>query len=79
MNIEGIKEYYENEYKSVKSFISNLPYWTTKEEVVNNALQRLLGVAQCAQYCGMTFDDANKLYSEYRMKFVKELEDEENV
>jgi len=78
MNIKGIKEYYESEYKSIKSFISNLPYWTTKEEVIHNSLQRLIGVAQCAQYCGITYEEADKLYSEYRQKF-EALENEQNV
>jgi len=75
MNIEGIREYYESEYKSVKSFINNTPHWITRGDVIHNALQRLLGVAQCAQYCGMTYNEADKLYSEYRQKF-EALEDE---
>ena len=79
MNIEGIREYYESEYKSTKLALGAVPrYWITNEEIIHNAIQRLLGVAQCAQYCGMTYDDADKLYSEYRQKF-EALENEENV
>ena len=77
MNIEGIKEYYESEYRAIKLFVSDLPSWIAKEKVIHNAIQRLIGVAQCAQYCGMTYDEADKLYSEYRQKF--EALEKENV
>ena len=70
MNIKGIKEYYESEYRSTKLAIEAVPkYWAAKEKIIHNALQRLLGVAQCAQYCGITYEEMTKLYSEYRKKF----------
>lgn len=78
MNIEGIKEYYESEYRTVKLFIDGVPSWIAKEKIIHNAIQRLIGVAQCAQYCGITYDEADKLYSEYRKKF-EALENEQNV
>lgn len=74
MNIEGIRKYYESEYRAVKTFVSDTPSWIIKEKIIRNAIQRLIGVAQCAQYCGMTYDKINKLYSEYRKK-IEALED----
>lgn len=78
MNIEGIKEYYESEYRTAKLFIDDVPSWITKGKIIHNAIQRLIGVAQCAQYCGITYEEMDKLYSEYRQKF-EALENEENV
>lgn len=69
MNIKEIKEYYESEYKSIKNFLQNTPGWADEKETINNALQRLLGVAQYSQYCGISYKEIDKLYTQYRIKF----------
>ena len=68
MTMNEIKTYYESEYKSTKRFLENLPAWANEKEVVNNAIQRMLGVAQFVQYCDVPYEDITELFEEYRNK-----------
>lgn len=72
MNIEGIREYYEMEYKDTLRTLIN-PYWAArKKTVVNNSIQRCLGVAFFAQGTeDVTFQDIDELYQEYKEKFER--------
>lgn len=67
--LEKIKQFYETEYKDTIRYI-NSPYLRTcKKEVVNNTVQRILGVAQFIQIaCNIPFEDIETLYEEYRCK-----------
>ena len=72
--LDKIRDYFEMEY--IDACIACEYKYTTPKEVVNNALQRCLGVTlfvQGASY--IPFEEIDSLYTEYRRK----LEELENV
>lgn len=75
--LDKVKNFYENEYKSVINWI-NSEYCITykdKTESINNAIQRCLAVALFIQDLDVPFKTINPLYEEYRTKFYNLLEE----
>ena len=72
--IEKVTEYYANEIKDIKNSIELNHFEPAK--LVNNSLQRCLGVAFFAQYLEVPFKEVDALYEEQRAKLYKFLEGE---
>lgn len=69
--LDKVKKFYEQEYKDTLNWLG-CEYCKTKEnkiKSINGAIQRCLGIALFVQNCGVTFEEVNPLYDEYRMKF----------
>ena len=67
------KEFYEKEYKSTLQWLSS-EYCKTpkdKKESIKNAIQRCLAIAIFVQDLGVSFEDIDSLYCEYRTKFYE--------
>lgn len=72
--LDKIKEFYENEYIDACIACEFKRY--TPQEIVNNAIQRCLGIALFSQTASdIPFEEIDSLYTEYRRK----LEELENV
>lgn len=65
---EALIAYFESEFEEAQRLIEQNPYWISKPEVVHNALQRCLGVAQFAQICPdpVPFELVEPLYEELK-------------
>lgn len=68
--LEKVKEFYEQEYQDAKNIIERKPNWCVPQEVINNSIQRCLGVAQFVQTVGVKYEDLD-IYDEYREKLLK--------
>lgn len=75
--IEKIRDYFEREYKDVKSVIDDNPWWATPKDLVNNSVQRMYGIVMFVQTVDDTieFEELSDLYHEYRKKVEKLLTD----
>lgn len=72
--IKEMNNYFEKEYQETKTLLENKPNWITSEkEVVNNAIQRCLGVSMFAQQLGVAYQET--LVYEYYQKKIQELLD----
>lgn len=69
---EQYKKYLDKEYKDAQRAIDN-PY-LSKKEVINNTIDRCLGVALFVQYLGLSYDDSDYFYEITRTK-LEELRD----
>ena len=71
-----VVEYFETEYERAVELlnISNRPNWVEPHTVINNALQRCLGVCEFAQGLGIDFVLIESLYEDYRGRFNALLE-----
>lgn len=72
--LEKVKEYYESEYKSTKGCIDRQVEWMTPAELVNVTLHQMLGIAQFVQTVGVSYEEIDKLYTEYKEKLEKLLD-----
>ena len=73
-----VKEFYEVEIKQVKLSLENNFYHWNKKEVVNNAIQRGLGVAFFVQALEVPFKDIDAEYEKFReimYEILKELKE----
>ena len=52
--------------------------WTTPAKFIDFEIKNILGAAFFAQTCGAEFDNIDLIYNEYRNKYYKLLESEEN-
>lgn len=64
--IEQYKDVCNQEYEATKRAINNK--WFKPKDVTNNAIQRCLGIAQFIQYLGVTYDDADIIFEEFKYK-----------
>lgn len=64
--IEKVKEYYTAELKDVKRVIEDKPHWANPAEVVNNSIQRCLGVAFFAQSLDVPFEEIDVEYEKIK-------------
>jgi hypothetical protein len=66
--MKEMNNYFEKEYQETKALLENKPNWVTSEkEVVNNAIQRCLGVLMFAQQLGVTYQET-LVYEYYQEK-----------
>lgn len=56
----------DKEYEMTKNAINNK--WFKPRDVINNSIQRCLGVALFIQYLGVTYDDVDKIFEEFKYK-----------
>lgn len=63
-----IKEYYKAEYKDAKRVIEKKYFWAKPDEVVNQALDRMLGVAFFVQRVdeSIPYDELDELFNFYK-------------
>lgn len=78
---EKIINFFDREYVDAKRFIKYLrdddPRWRLGDGVViDQTLQRMLGVAQFVQTLGFKYEEIDTIYEEYRKK-VENLMNEE--
>ena len=66
--MKEMDNYFEKEYQETKALLESKPNWVTSEkEIVNNAIQRCLGVAMFAQQLGVTYQES-LVYEYYQEK-----------
>lgn len=66
--MKEMDNYFEKEYQDTKAILEEKPNWVKSEkEIVNNAIQRCLGVSMFAQLCGVTYQEA-LVYEYYKEK-----------
>ena len=72
--IKEMNNYFEKEYQETKTLLENKPNWITSEkEVVNNAIQRCLGVSMFVQQLGVTYQET-LVYECYQEKLQELLD-----
>ena len=64
--LKEVKNYYDTEYKETNKAI--LSAYFKPIDIVDNTIQRCLGVALFVQYLDISFDDINKLYEAQRKR-----------
>lgn len=67
--LDKVKEYYKMEYEEVESLLKgeNRPFWAEPKQIIDNSIQRCLGVAQFIQIVGVAYEDLS-CYDEVREK-----------
>ena len=65
---EKLREFFEAEISSTAASLSKEQNLVEQNNICWYALQRGLGAVQLAQMCGMNFQDAERMYEEYKMK-----------
>lgn len=66
--LEKVKEYFEKEYISTVHAIERKYSWGTPKEFVDRGITNCLAVAMFAQTIGVSFEDVEPLYNEYKEK-----------
>ena len=66
--LEKLKDYLENEYRSVVKLITRevLPFWCHPAETKKMSLDRGMGAVLYAQYLGAAYEDVNIIYEEFK-------------
>lgn len=74
--INYLVKYYEDEYNQAVTAIESkyLSKYFKPSEVVDNAIDRCLGVALFVQYLGMNYEDSQKEYEKVKEKLTKLLD-----
>lgn len=65
--LEKVREYYEMEYRDTVRALEK-SWVTDKKMAVWYAIQRCLGVAQFVQIAGVSFEEIDALYDEFKEK-----------
>lgn len=71
--LSELEKFYESEVRMARTFLEYPHEWTTPKEVVNNAIQRCLGVAQYVQFLDVPYEKVNRLFEQTRID-LEELE-----
>ena len=66
--LEKVKEYFESEYADTVRAIERKYNWGTPKSFVERAITDCLAVAMFAQTLGISFEEVNLLYNEYKSK-----------
>ena len=66
--LEKVKEYFESEYTDTVRAIERKYYWGTPKSFVERAITNCLAVAMFAQTVGISFEEVDPLYNEYKAK-----------
>ena len=67
LTIKDYERFCESEYEFVKNTINRAFY--TPKEVIDNAVQRLLGVGMFIQQMGIAYEEVDKIFEIYKEKF----------
>lgn len=70
--LEKVQEFYDIEIYTLKNLIK---YGKCKKNYFESSITQGLGVAQFVQTCGVSFEEIDTLYEDFKTK-VKELEKE---
>lgn len=65
---EKLKEFFETEINYAAASLSKEQNLVERNNICWYAMQRGLGAVQLAQLCGMKFQDAERMYEEYKLK-----------
>lgn len=65
---EKLREFFEAEISSTAASLSKEQNLVERNNICWYAMQRGLGAVQLAQLCGMKFQDAERMYEEYKLK-----------
>ena len=65
---EKLREFFEAEISSTAASLEKERNLVERNNICWYALQRGLGAVQLAQMCGMKFQDAERMYEEYKLK-----------
>ena len=65
---EKLREFFEAEISSTAVSLDKERNLVERNNICWYALQRGLGAVQLAQMCGMKFQDAERMYEEYKLK-----------
>ena len=80
--IKQLESYFANEYNGALRIVESLPWWcSTRKDILEmllSTVQRCLGAAQFIQILGVSFDEVNVLYDDYRKK-IMDLMDESDT
>lgn len=71
--LSELEKFYESEVRMARTFLEYPHKWATPKEVVNNAIQRCLGVAQYVQFLDIPYEKVNRLFEQTRID-LEELE-----
>ena len=66
--LEKVKEYFEREYVDTVRAIERKYNWGTPKSFVERAITDCLAVAMFAQTIGVSFEEVDPLYNEYKAK-----------
>ena len=75
--LKKVDDFYKTEIKSVKNTLDNNPYRFKPKEVVNNAIQRCLGVAFFVQSLDVLYNEIDTLYEATRTQLYDLLKEKE--
>lgn len=75
--LKKVDDFYKTEIKSVKNTLDNNPYRFKPKEVVNNAIQRCLGVAFFVQSLDVPYNRIDTLYEATRTQLYDLLKEKE--
>ena len=67
LTIKDYERFCESEYEFTKNTINRVFY--TPKEVIDNAVQRLLGVGMFIQQMGIAYEEVDKVFEIYKEKF----------
>lgn len=66
--LEKVKEYFERQYIDTVRAIERKYNWGTPKSFVERAITDCLAVAMFAQTIGVSFEEVDSLYNEYKAK-----------
>lgn len=66
--LEKVKKYFEREYIDVVRAIERKYNWGTLKSFVERAITNCLAVAMFAQTIGVSFEEIDPIYNEYKTK-----------
>lgn len=65
---EDYTAYCENEYERAKMAINSTNYHFNPREVMDNAIQRILGVGEFVQAMGLSYGIVERVFEKYKEK-----------
>lgn len=72
--LREFEKYLGKEYNDAVNIVDSSPWWcstrTEKLDMVWHTIQRGLGVAQFIQILGISFEECNELYENFRVKIM---------
>ena len=74
---EKLREFLATELNYIKVGFEDQPAMVKRSDIAWYGIQRGLGASEFAQKCGLSYEDAEQLFEEYKMK-IHEMEDKYN-
>ena len=75
--LKKVDDFYKTEIKSVKNTLDNNFYRFKPKEIINNAIQRCLGVAFFVQSLDVSYDEIDTLYEAVKTQLNDLLKEKE--